>query len=134
MTPTLDDLLKDTGENDPIDDNAQTPSPADLERLANEPATMLWCLRLVQRSSAHCWVKKWVRAMRITLAVALGILVAAQVGGYFALKAAFHDATRSAVIEVLKEHKLIAATSAASEGAVVAEDIALAVIRGGKQP
>jgi hypothetical protein len=126
MTPALIDLLKDTGENDAVDDDDQTPSPADLEKLATEPATMLWTLRLVQRSSAHCWVKRWVRHFRIALAFAFGGLVVVQVGGYFALKASFREAVRSAVIEVLKEHKVIAATTSPAVRAEV-----VAALRGG---
>jgi hypothetical protein len=111
MTPSIDDLLRETGETDTIDNAAQTPSPADLEKLANEPATMLWTLRLVQRSSAACWVKTWVRSFRIRLAYVIGAAIAAQalvgIGGYFVVRAALRESVRGAVIEVLKEHKLI---------------------------
>ena len=107
MTPTIDELLKDTGETDAVDDAAKTPTPADLERLANEPTTMLWTLRLVQRSSAHCWVKTWVRRFRITIAFALGALAALQIGGLFAMRAMLRETIRTSVEEVLKERRII---------------------------
>lgn len=109
---TIEELLKETGESDVIDDNAQTPSPEALERLANEPATMLWTLRLVQRVTSNCWVKKWVRGFRMRMAYAVGAAIAAQVliglGGYFVVRVALREAVRGAVIEVLREKKIIA--------------------------
>lgn len=112
MTPlSLDNLLTESGENDAIDDSAQTPSPADLEKLANEPATMLWTLREIQRSSAACWAKRWVRGFRVRLAYVVGAAIAAQIligmGGYFVVRAALREAVRGAVIEVLREKKII---------------------------
>lgn len=103
MTPNPLNLLSDTGEHEAFDrETTKT-----LAELAESPASELFVLQ----THRNCWVKRWVRKFRITMAFALGALFAVQVGGYFALRASLRDAVRSAVTEVLKEKMVIGAVA-----------------------
>jgi len=104
---TIEELLKDTGEHDAVDD--KTPSPDDLAKLAKAPATMLWTLRLMDRHNNGCSAKRWVRNFRLTLVFALGALFAMQIGGHYLGRAAIRESVRAAVIDVLREHKILSA-------------------------
>jgi hypothetical protein len=100
MTPSPFNLLADVEEPTIPRETTRT-----LKEQASTPASEAFVLE-VQR---QCPIRAWARRMTVFFAFALGTIFAAQVGGYFALRAAFHEATRSAVLDVLKEHKLITA-------------------------
>jgi len=103
-------VLSDTGENRSVEEEAgTTPTPEELERLAHAPATMLWVIRLLQASSSKCWVRRWARSMRLTLAFVLGATAAIQVVGWVSLRAAQKELIRQTIEEVLKERKLVQA-------------------------
>lgn len=125
MTPTLSNLLSDTGETDAVPED--TPSPAELEKLAAEPATMLWTLRVVQRYSAHCWAKRWIRNFRYWLLFGLGLVAALQIAGFWVFRTTAQNfelrtaaTVRATVEQVLREHKISSGLPAPTTGVAVA--------------
>jgi hypothetical protein len=92
-------LLTDTNEHPAINDI----SSDTLAKMAETPASELF----VQRMHDSCWVKRWVRQFRLSLAMLMGFLVALQLGSFFFLRIAIRESVRAGVIEILLEKKLI---------------------------
>jgi hypothetical protein len=127
MTPSPIDLLRETGESDALDNG---PTSEQLEAEANNPASEAFVKRKVRAHADTCWVKK----LRLWLAFGMGAVFAAQVGGYFMIRASLREAVRGAVLEVLREHKVIATAPVNPDAVAVGEAIAVEVIRGGNRP
>lgn len=104
--------LAETGEHDAAEDA----SPEDMERLGQEPASKAWVINLCLR----CWVKRWVRRMRLKWAFVLGSVFILTAGNVFIVRSVVQAVVRQTVIEVLKEHKLISAAPSPAAGESVA--------------
>jgi hypothetical protein len=107
--------LSDTDEHEAIEDLP----PEKLRELANSPASELFVLQQCMK----CWVKRWVRRVRLKWAFIFGVLVVIQAGGWYVGSLVIEDAVdkvmkrtapvyiepvvRETVLKVLKEHHLI---------------------------
>ena len=90
----------DSGDHDAVEDV----TPDQLEILAGQPASKAFVIN----TCAKCWVKRWVSGVRIKWAFAIGVLVAIQAVGVFAIRAVTEQTVRETVIKVLRENRLIA--------------------------
>jgi hypothetical protein len=90
----------DSGDHDAVEDV----TPDQLEILAGQPASKAFVIN----TCAKCWVKKWVSGVRIKWAFAIGVLVAIQAVGVFAVRAVTEQTVRETVLRVLRENRLIA--------------------------
>lgn len=116
--------LVQTGDHDAAEDV----SPDEMEKLGQEPASKAYVINMCLR----CWVKKWVRRVRLKWAVVFGFGLCLNVLGYAALRLTFEAAVekvvlkvipaivRQSVVDVLKEHKLISAVPVPAAGDSVA--------------
>lgn len=116
--------LVETGDHDAAEDA----TPEEMERFAKETASKAYVVNMCLR----CWVKKWIRRMRIKWAVAFGIGACLNVLGYVSARIAFENAVekavqkvtpgivRQSVVDVLREHKIISAESRPEIGESVA--------------
>lgn len=119
----IDDLVQ-TGEHDAAEDA----SPEELERLAQDPASKAWVISLCLR----CWVKRWVRSVRLKIAVAVGFAICLNALGYVSARIAFEAAVekavnkvtpgivRQSVIDALRENRIISAAPSPAAGDSVA--------------
>jgi hypothetical protein len=107
MAPPHGVQLTDTGEHDAVEDA----TPDELEGMANQSASKLFVVNMCKL----CWVKRWVRGVRLKWAFVLGFIVAVQAIGVLAVRSITETAVRKTVIEVLKERQLITADEAKAE-------------------
>jgi hypothetical protein len=89
----------DQGDHDAVEDV----TPDQLEILAGQPASKAFVIN----TCAKCWVKRWVSGVRIKWAFAIGVLVAVQAIGVFAVRAVTESTVRDTVLKVLREQRLI---------------------------
>lgn len=98
MTPPHG-ISTDSGDHDAVEDV----TPDQLEALANQTASKAFVIN----TCAKCWVKRWVSGVRIKWAFAIGVLVAVQAVGVFAVRAVTESTVRETVLKVLREQRLI---------------------------
>lgn len=116
--------LEDTGDHDAVEDI----TPERMEELAQVPASKAYVIT----TCLKCWVKTWVRKMRIRWALVFGFGVCLNLLGYVSAKLAFEAAVEKSVqkvtpaiirqemIYVLREHKIISALPSPAPGESVA--------------
>jgi len=92
----------DSGDHDAVEDV----TPDQLEILAGQPASKAFVIN----TCAKCWVKRWISGVRVKWAFAIGVLVAVQAIGVFAVRAVTESTVRDTVLKVLREQRLITST------------------------
>lgn len=97
---------------------------ADLTKLSEEPASVLWVVRFVRRVQSGCWVARWVRNFRLWLAIGLGVGIGASIAinliGWISVRSMVRESQRATVIQTLKEVRLLSAEPSPAMGESVA--------------